>query len=161
MEFARVSLSFLRKVGGAKSVGPVRKALLDENEDVRRYAINGLKRALEAGYLAETCRELFPDLQRLVRAGQNVSDAAALLIDFDRTRACEFLSSAEVFTAANENLSQLLNPLYVDQACFSRETLLRLISEFNGRALDNRKAFALHDALHLLGSFASLRTGRC
>jgi HEAT repeat protein len=142
----------LANIGATASIEPVRKTLLDGNEYVRSSAMIGLSRAVKGGRLAEACkRELFPDLQRLVRVGQNVKDAAELLLKFDRPRASEFLSSAEVFTVANETLYQILDALAADHTVLSREELLALIGELGIQALDYRKARAFGEALQLLG----------
>lgn len=138
---------------GVPAITPhVRAGLSDQDEGVRSYAMMGLAYALSRSAMSATVRaELFPDVLKLLRAGQNEDRAVEILHHLDAARANEFFLSPEMFSAESPIIHQVLKVLADGEVSVPREGLLPLIETFRQQERKYPKTYALGAALRLLG----------
>lgn len=142
----------IAKTGAPTIVPLIQQAFRDEDEYVRSYALMGLTFALDRSGLSDSVRaDLFPDVLKLLRADEDVDDAAAVLYRLNANKAQEFFLSPEVFTAKSPILHEALEVLADAKAPVSREALLALIQSLEAEELKYPQTYTLAEALRLLG----------
>jgi HEAT repeat protein len=142
----------LGSVGSARVVGPVRKALVDEDEYVRSYALIGLMRTIRHKRLSDECRhELFGNVRRLLAEGENCDNAARVLLDFDEKQATKFFLSDVIFTPDAKALHSVLQALRERQLVVPRDRILNLVEQFAMQELKYPHDYQLGEALRALG----------
>lgn len=140
--------------GRAEALPAMKRALKDEDEFVRSYALIGLGRAIQANRLAsEVVDGILPDLEELVRKDQNGDKAPALLAQLDPKRATQFFLSAELFDADKRQLYNVLRVINAFDLEVSRDQILSLIQELRTREMDFPNDYAFGESLALLGRF--------
>ena len=138
---------------GADAIGPlIRKAFSDDDEYVRSYALMGLQFSLNRSGLSENVRkELFSDVQALLRKARNANDAAEILYRLDSEQARGFFLSEEVFTADSSILHHVLEVLANAKVSVPRPRLHGLIADLERKEMAYPSTYALGEALRLLG----------
>ncbi|SFH53958.1 DMP19 family protein [Planctomicrobium piriforme] len=138
---------------GTKEIIPhIRKALNDNDEYVRSYALTGLKDALARGRLAEDCSsELFDDVRSLIENDCKTDRAAEVLLQMDQAKAAEFFLSPAIFSTAFSGLADVMKTAADERLPVPRERLLVLIQELEVSDLEYPRNRALGQALRLLG----------
>ncbi|MEX0717236.1 MAG: DUF4375 domain-containing protein [Planctomycetaceae bacterium] len=117
----------LGNIGASECVAPMLKALDDDNDYVRSYAMMGIQRGLKA----ERCTTdfldaMFPALTTLLnRDDRSISGTAPeLLLAIDTDRAMPVLLSPEYFTNENKEVHYILRALNASGHKVPHDTLL-------------------------------------
>ncbi|MGJ8696587.1 MAG: DMP19 family protein [Verrucomicrobiaceae bacterium] len=142
----------IAKTGAAEIIPHVRKAFSDTDAYVRSYALMGLEFSLNRDGLADTVPgELFSDVKNLLEKGNNSDKAADILFRFNSEEAIDFFLSSEVFSADSRIIHEVLETLADAKVPVQRELLLGLISALDTSDFTYPRAYALGEALRLLG----------
>jgi HEAT repeat protein len=142
----------IAKTGAATITPLVRKALLDQDEYVRSYALMELEFALDRSGLSDSVQaELFPDVLNLLLANRNADKAADILYRFNSARANHYFLSQEVITPESPILHEVLEVLANAKVPVPRNDLKSLIASLEMQELKYPKTYALGEALRLLG----------
>ena len=142
----------IAKTGAATITPLVRKALSDQDEYVRSYALMGLEYALSRSGLPDSTQaELFSDVLELLRAGRNANKAADILYRFNPAKAKDYFLSPEMFRAESPILHKVLQVLANAKVPVSREALKSLIASLEMQEMKYPRTYALGEALRLLG----------
>jgi HEAT repeat protein len=154
-EIRKIAALVIGKTGHASITPLIRKALADDDEYVRSYALMGLKFALNRKSLAETvASDLFPDVLSLLRTTDTTHKAADILLRLRPARAIEYFLSDEALTADSPNLHDVLEALAEHRCQASPDRLLTLIASLEERDLKHPLNRAVGKALRLLGQQA-------
>jgi HEAT repeat protein len=139
-------------VGAESILMPVRKALSDEDEYVRSYAIIGIQRAIKNKRLSDVCRkELFEDVGKLLSDGKNGGSAVELLLQLDERSATEWLLSDKSLTLDSRCLHYVLQALNERSILVPRERLLFLFGKLQSTESEYPATYQLREVLHAIG----------
>ena len=142
----------IAKTGAPSMVPFVRKALLDQDDYVREYALMGLEFALGRDGVDETTGEnLFSSVLALLRAGKNEDKASDILFGLSHKNAKSFFLSDEEFTPDSPMLAECLKTLGNANEPVPRDRLLELIKSLEFKKRKESQTDALSGALRLLG----------
>lgn len=155
-EIRKSAALIIGSIGSADSLPDLRRALTDEDEYVRSYALMGIKRALSGDRIDASSKDRFFELV----AGMwpsNTSFAACddipqILLTLDRDRATSYLLSDELFSVGFEPIWRILEALNEESVEVPRERILAIIEGANQKALKYPMANVLEQALPLLGA---------
>lgn len=138
---------------GAESITPlIRQAFSDEDSYVRSYALMGLGFSLKRDGLAGIVKkELYPDVEELLRTDRNAGDAAKILHRLDPAKAAEFFSSEEVFKGDAPILNHVLKVMADEKIPVPENRLRTLIASIETREMKYPANYALSEALRMLG----------
>ncbi|MCA9140873.1 MAG: DUF4375 domain-containing protein [Planctomycetales bacterium] len=140
--------------GLPEALPAIRRALADEDEYVRSYALMGMKRAIENDKLSDEIRfGVVADLDRLVAQDLNVEDAARLMAQLDPKHAEDFLLSDSVLNTEKRYLHEVLRVVGQFDFEIRREKVKSLVETYAGREMTYPNTYALGESLALLGSF--------
>ena len=151
-EIRKDAILAIAKTGSSTITPLVRRALTDQDEYVRAYALMGLEFALNRNGLDATARhELFPDVLALLRTGKNADKATDILFRLNNDQAKDFFLSDEALQADSPILSNCLKTLANANVPVPRQRLLSLIKSLESKKLEYPTTYALSGALGLLG----------
>jgi HEAT repeat protein len=130
--FRQLAALALGSIGTPECIPPMTKALKDDDDYVRSYAMMGVTRGIEAGsctkdFLNAMFTPLVPLLNR--RDGSVSGDAPKLLLRIDAHRALSVLLSPAYFTAENSELHSILHALNASRCKISHDRLLPLLAK--------------------------------
>lgn len=142
----------LGKSGAAATLKPLQRALSDQHEDVRHYAIIGLEFSVKRPDFDQSLREeLFAAVQAELPRSDACDRAANVLFQLDSERATEFFLSTDIFKPDFPRLYKVLEVLADARFAVPAARLRSLIESLNQPEIDYRQSRALAEALRLLG----------
>jgi hypothetical protein len=151
----------LGTIGNIDCIDAIRRALADEDDYVRSYAMMGIGRGITARRCAdEFLNAVFPALVQLLdRRVQSVGgDAPLLLLSIDQERAIPILYSPRYFTTINRELHYILRALNRHQLRIPHDRLLPLLTELKGSADTYPRDYTYGEALTAYGIHADSAT---
>lgn len=142
-------------IGSARTLPDLERALKDEDEYVKSYALMGIQRAISGGRIDRSEKSVFYELV----AGMwpedtsfNVCDSIPrILLSLDRERAIERLLEPDLFTAKFEPVWRILSALAGESVEIPRARLLTLIDEASKEPMEYPMDSVLEEALSHLG----------
>lgn len=144
----------LAETGSASALSVVQQALSDDDEFVRSSALIGLNRALDSDSLAdELIIGVLSDLEELIRRGDDIGQAARLLVKLDESRAQDFLVTSEFLDPERKSTYDILRVVREMDLEIEHEQVRQLIEIYSNREMDYPNDYALGEALALLGEF--------
>jgi HEAT repeat protein len=139
--FRRKAASLLASLGCAECLEPVKKALTDEDHQVREATLGGLNRGLaqrqpDVGFLSG----VFPVLVPLLAAGTySTVSPAEVMMAVDPIKAAPILESPRYFAVRNPQLREVLTALDRENVKISREIVLPLLAKLEPLAGNPRE----------------------
>ncbi len=143
-------------IASSDSLADVGRALEDDDEYVRSYALMGIQRAIKGNRIEDPSKNEFFELV----AGMwpedtsfNVCDSIpVILLKLDRDRAMTHLLDDEVFTVRFRPVWRILQALNTASVEVPRSRLLAIIAEANQDPLEYPMDNVIEEALPLLGA---------
>jgi len=132
-KFRRQAALTLGKIASPECMEPMKKALTDQDRNVREYALMGLAHRLQEqerndAFLAA----IFPGVVPLLNDGAyDVQGPAEVLAWIDLARAEPILKSPAYFTTRNPQLRQVLEALNRKEVKVPRDSLMPLLGELD------------------------------
>ncbi len=143
-------------VGSAVSLPDLRRALTDEDEYVRSYALMGIQRAIAGDRIKASSSGIFFALVSDLWPGDtsfNVSDSIpTVLLKLNRDRAIDYLLSDKLFSVRFHSVWRILEAFRKESVEVPRTRLLTIIDEARKEPLEYPMDNALQEALPLLGA---------
>ncbi|MEO1530065.1 MAG: DUF4375 domain-containing protein [Planctomycetota bacterium] len=153
-KFRKACVLAVAETGLAEALPAVRRAMKDDDEFVRSYALIGVDRANENDRIAEELVEgVLPEIEGLIRRDQNGDKTSSLLAELDADRASSFLLSPEILALENGQLYNILRTINRFDFEISRDQVLSLVNQLRDRELDFPNNNILGESLDLLGKF--------
>jgi hypothetical protein len=128
----------------------MRKALADEEDYVRSFAMMGIAHGMEKGFGTQEFRnEIFPSLESLLdRRDSSVGgEAPKLMLAIDEARALPVLLSPRYFTVDNREIHYILRALNASGQKVPHELLLPLLAAERERSGEYPHDYAYAEAL--------------
>lgn len=142
-------------IGSSKSLPDLRRAVKDEDEYVKSYALMGIQRAISGGRIDQSETSQFYELVSGMwpeDTSFNVCDSIPqILLSLDRARAVERLLEPELFTAKFGPVWRILEAFAEESVEIPRARLLTLIEEASKDPIEYPMDNVLGAALTLLG----------
>ena len=125
--FRKHAAMAIGNIGNSECITPMLKALNDDNDYVRSWAMMGI----QSGIKAKRCRrefldEMFPVLTKLLNRDDDSSNDSApkLLLEIDPDQALKVLLSAEYFSSENRKVHYIIRALTAARQKIRHDTLL-------------------------------------
>lgn len=142
-------------IGSAQSLPDLQRAIRDEDDYVKSYALMGIERAISGERIAPSEKSRFYDLV----AGMWPEDTTfnvcrsipRILLGLDRARAVVRLLEPDLFTASFEPVWRILEVLAEESVAIPRARLLTLIEEAGREPIEYPLDNVMEGALSLLG----------
>jgi hypothetical protein len=144
-------------IASADSLPDLRRALTDEDEYVRSYALMGIRRAIVGDRIKASSKDdffalvgdMWPD-----DTSFGVCDhIPVILLKLDRDRAIDYLLSDELFSVRFRPVWRILEAFKKESVEVPRTRLLTIIAEVDKEPLKYPMAHVLREALPLLGAY--------
>ena len=143
-------------IASPDSLAELRRALTDDEEYVRSYALMGIQRAISGNRIEESSKNDFFELVAGMWPDDtsfNVCDRIPLiLLELDRDRAIPHLLNDEFFTVRFRPVWRILEAFNKESVEVPRTRLLAIIAEANQEPLEYPMDNVLEEALPLLGA---------
>lgn len=154
-EIKKSAALIIGSVGLAQSLPDLRRALKDQNEYVRSYALMGIQRAVSGGRITDDSKGHFFEMVEAMWPDDtnfHVSEKIPLLLlELDLERAANRLLAPDLFTAKFKPVSDVLHAFVRRGENIPRQKLLALIKEASEEAIEYSTARILEGAFSLLG----------
>jgi Domain of unknown function (DUF4375)/HEAT repeats len=150
--FRQQAASLLAHIGTAQCLEPVKKALADQDSQVREFALMGLGRGVNTPHReASFAAGIFPMVAPLLNAGvYSTMSPAAVLMELDPVKATAVLESPKYFSVRNPQLREVLEALDRTDVKVPHEILFPLLEKLEPlAAADSREELAYAAALSL------------
>ena len=148
--FRKQAALTLGNIGTSECAEPMLKALADEQDFVRSYAMMGIEQGMEASRCTKDFLDtMFPALVRLLNRhdGSVSGRAPALLLAIDAVRALPILLSPEYFTVENRELNYIVRALNAAGQKIPHDKLLPLLKAIEPFADEYPHDYEYADAL--------------
>ncbi len=145
----------LANIGTAECIGPIVKALNDDNDSIRSSAMEGIRFGLEEKKCTdEFLQAVFPAISKLLNRSSIVGmgEAPALLLAIDEKRALPVLLSPEYFTPENDELFGIIEVLNQTGHEIPHDLLLPLLEKLKPLANEFPHDMAYAEALRAYAS---------
>jgi hypothetical protein len=143
-------------IASVDSIPDLRRALTDEDEYVRSYALMGIQRAIAGDRIKASSKDDFFALVADMWPGDtsfNVCDSIPLvLLKLDRDRAVDFLLDDELFSVRFGPVWRILEAFKKESVEVPRTRLLTIIADASKEPLEYPMDNVLEEALPLLGA---------
>jgi HEAT repeat protein len=155
-EIRKSAALIIASIGSADSLPDLRRALTDQDEYVRSYALMGIERALTGDRIDASSKEQFFALVADMWPGDTsfaaCDDIPQVLLKLDRDRATSYLLSDELFSVGFPPVWRILEALNEESVEVPRARILTIIEGANQEPLKYPMDNVLEQALPLLGA---------
>jgi HEAT repeat protein len=151
----------LASIGTAECIGPIVKALNDDDDSIRSFAMEGIRFGLEEDKCTdEFLQAIFPAISKLLNRSSIVGmgEAPALLLAIDEQRALPVLLSPEYFTPENDELFRIIEALNQIGHKIPHDLLQPLLNKLKPLASESPHDFAYAEALRAYASHPDSQT---
>jgi len=129
--FRRVCARVLAKIGTAECVGPVKRALADNTDEVRDAALAGIRQGIDAQHRDPVfLNGIYPDVLSLLDRGPHEGlHPASVLTAIDPASAARVLEMPRYFNLKNPELGEILTALDSERIAIPRPMVMGLLAE--------------------------------
>lgn len=144
-------------IAAADSLHDLRRALADEEEYVRSYALMGIQRAIASGRRIEGSfqEQLFTVVANMWPEDTSINTCGKIpliLLKLDRDRAIKYLLSDELFSGQFAPVRDILEAFNTESVEVPRTRLLTIIADASKEPVEYPMNYVLEEALPLLGA---------